>query len=280
MTVEQMIEHIISRCSAISKEEVSDRLELGRRKTGGFISDEVLLRMIAAELGVEVHNGNGISVLGLSAADLVPNLNSVTVVGRVVAVFSPKAFNGSRSGKFASFLIADKSGLLRVVLWNDKTCLLESSGVKVGQVVRVLHGYTKEGRSGKVEVHVGAKAEIEMDPEGVDANEFPDASKFTVKIGSISHTAGRVNIEGAVECLGESSVFDRQDSSVGKVLRFVLVDESGKLPVVVWNEKVDELERMLVNGVGLRLVDVRVKKGLGEGVEAHVDSGTYAEFLF
>jgi len=280
MTVEQMIEHIVSKCSAVSKEEVSGRLELERRKTSGFISDEVLLRMIAAELGVEVHNGNGVSVLGLSAADLIPNLNSVTVVGRVVAVFSPKAFNGSRSGKFASFLIADESGLLRVVLWNDKTSLLESSGIRVGQVVRVLRGYTKEGRNGKVEVHVGTKAEIETDPEGVDAGEFPDASRFVSRIGEVDHAVGRVSVQGAVECLGETSVFDRQDSSEGKVLRFVLADESGKLPIVVWNEKVDELEPMLVNGVGLRLVDTRVKKGYGEALEAHVDSGTYAEVLF
>jgi DNA polymerase III alpha subunit len=152
--------------------------------------------------------------------------------------------------------------------------------LQINNTQTFLRGYTKEGRNGKVEVHVGTKAEIETDPEGVDAGEFPDASRFVSRIGEVDHAVGRVSVQGAVECLGETSVFDRQDSSEGKVLRFVLADESGKLPIVVWNEKVDELEPMLVNGVGLRLVDTRVKKGYGEALEAHVDSGTYAEVLF
>ncbi len=280
MTIEQMIEHIASNNSAISKEEVIDRLEREKQKTNGLISDQVLVRMIAAELGIEVSNGNGVSMLGLSASNLVPNLNSVTIVGRVVAVFPPRSFNGNRTGKIASFIIADKSGLLRIVLWNDKADLLEFTRIKVGHAVRIKHGYTREGRSGKIEVHVGAKAKVETDPEGVDASEFPDAGKLTVKIGEVSRADGRVNIEGMVECLSESSVFDREGSGVGKILRFVLADASGKLRVVAWNEKVDELEPMLVNGIGLRLLDARIKRGLSDGLEAHVDSSTYTEILF
>ncbi|MEM2118905.1 MAG: OB-fold nucleic acid binding domain-containing protein [Candidatus Bathyarchaeia archaeon] len=275
MSIEQMIEQILSKHSAISRQELMERLEHRKQKTGGFITDEVLLRMVAAELGVNVQ-GNGVLKPALFVADLVPNLSNVTVVGRVVAVFAPKTFNGSRSGKLASFLIADKTGLLRVVLWNDKTRLVESGEIRLGQVVRVAHGYTKEGLGGKVEVHVGSKAEVETELGGVAEDDFPTISRFTTKIAKIA-SSGKVNLEGAVEAVGAASTFVRPDSSEGKLLRFVLVDDSGRIPVVAWNEKVDELSCLLAGCSGLRLVEAKVRKGLNEGLEVHVDSGTFVE---
>jgi DNA polymerase III alpha subunit len=60
-------------------------------------------------------------------------------------------------------------------------------------------------------------------------------------------------------------------------MRFILADETGEIPVVVWNEKADELEKTLRNGVHLQIVNAKVKKALGEGLEVHVDSVTYVE---
>jgi ssDNA-binding replication factor A large subunit len=188
MSTEQTIEQILFEHPEISKEEIIEKLEREKQKTNGFISDETLLRMIAAELGMEMQN-NGALTPTLSVVDLIPNLNNVTVVGRVVAVFQPKTFNGNRSGRFASFLVADENGILRVVLWNDKTSLIESGKIKVGQIVRISHGYTKEGPRGKVELHIGEKCEVEIDPQDVKARNYPTISKFTMKIGEqVSNT--------------------------------------------------------------------------------------------
>jgi ssDNA-binding replication factor A large subunit len=60
-------------------------------------------------------------------------------------------------------------------------------------------------------------------------------------------------------------------------MRFILADETGEISVVVWNEKVDDLEKTLRNGVQLQIVNAKVKKALGEGSEVHVDSVTYVE---
>jgi replication factor A1 len=210
---------------------------------------------------------------------LIPSLNNVSIVGRVVAVFAPKTFSGSRSGKFASLLVADRSGVLRVLLWNDKTDLIESGKVKAGQIVRFSHAYTKEDRAGKVELHIGEKGEVEINPHDVQAKEFPTISKFATKIGELNadNKNGKVNIAGTVKKLSSVSTFEREDSSSGKVMRFVLADETGEIPVLVWNEKVDELEKMLRDGAGLQIVNAKVKKALGEGSEVHVDSVTYVE---
>jgi len=280
MSAEKIIEQILSMRPEISRKEILEKLEMEKRKTGGFISDAVLLRMIAAEFSVEIPQDVALTPT-LSIVDLILSLNNVTLIGRVVAVFPPKTFKGDKSGKVASLLVADQSSILRVVLWNDKTSLIESGEIKVGQVIRFSHGYTREDWSGRVELHIGEKSEIEINPQDVEAKDYPTIGKFTIKIGEITqaHKNKRVSIKGTVKELFSASTFKRQDSSSGKVMRFVLVDETGEIPVVVWNEKVDELEKMLRRGVELRIVNAKVKKAMSESLEIHVDAGTYVETL-
>jgi len=278
MTSEDIVGRILAVCPVITREQVLERLEKERGRTGGLISEETLLRVIAAEFGCEIQNGES-TMPSLSLEDLIPSLNNVSIVGRVVAVFASRAFSGGRSGKFASLLVADRSGVLRVLLWNDKTDLIESGKVKAGQIVRLSHAYTKEDRAGKAELHIGEKGEVEINPHDVQAKEFPTISRFATKIGELSadNTNRKVNIAGTVRKRFSVSTFEREDSSSGKVMRFVLADETGEIPVVVWNEKVDELEKTLRDGAGLQIVNARVKRALGEGSEVHVDSVTYVE---
>jgi len=280
MSDEKIIEQILSRRPEISRKEILEKLEMEKRKTGGFISDAVLLRMIAAEFSVEIPQDVTLTPT-LSIVDLILSLNDVTLIGRVVAVFPPKAFKGVKSGKVASLLVADQSGILQVVLWDDKTSLIESGEIKVGQVIRFSHGYTREDWSGRVELHIGEKSEIEINPRDVEAKDYPTIGKFTIKIGEITraHKNKRVSVKGAVKELFSASTFKRQDSSSGKVMRFVLVDETGEIPVVVWNEKANELEKVIKKDVKLQVVNAKVKKAISEGLEIHVDAGTYVETL-
>jgi replication factor A1 len=274
-----MVRWILSSCPGVSKESVLERLEAERRRAGGLISDETLLRMIAAGFGCEVLGGEAVAP-SLLLRDLIPGLNGVSVVGRVVAVFSPRAFNGNRKGRFASLLIVDESGVLRVVLWNDKASLVEAGGVKVGEVIRFRRVYTREDFGGRVEVHVGEKSVVEVNPEDVMSKDYPSISKFTTKIGELSGVRrnSKVNLAGTVKRLGSVSQFERPDSSSGKVMRFVLSDGTGEVSVVVWNEKVDEVEGLLKAGAGLQAVNAKVKKAAGGELEVHVDSSTYVGF--
>ncbi len=279
MTAKKIIEQILATHPEISREQILERLDKEKTKTGSFISDDVLLRMIAAEFGVEVSKEARTPTL--SIRDLVPGLNDVTVVGRVVAVFPSKTFKANKSGKVASLLIADENSILRIVLWNDKTEVIESGKVKVGKMTRFSHGYTKEDYSGRVELHLGDRSEIEINPKDVEAKDYPSISKFTTKIGEVSRTLKnkKVNVRGTVKKLFPASTFERRDSSSGKVMRFIFADETGEIPVVVWNEKVDELEETLRKGVKLQLVNAKVKKTISKGLEIHVNSQTYVEAI-
>ncbi|MEM3700628.1 MAG: OB-fold nucleic acid binding domain-containing protein [Candidatus Bathyarchaeia archaeon] len=279
MSIEKLIEHILSKRPEISRKELIERLEREREKTASFISDESLLRMIATELGIEISHKEFLAPT-LLIGNLIPSLNDINIVGRVVAVFPSKTFK-AEDGKFASLLIADKSGMLRVVVWNDKTSLIDSGTLKTGQIIRFSHGYTKENRDGKVELHVGDKSDVQINPQDVNEKDFPDISKFAIRIKEITkaYTNKNLHLIGTVKEVFPVATFKRKDSSSGKVQRFVLSDATGELPVVVWNEKVDELDKKLRKGIKLQIVNAKVKKAANEGLEIHVGTGTYVEAL-
>lgn len=276
-TVEEIIIKILSKHPELSRGDIMKSLENEKRKTGGYISDEILLQMIAAGLGVEVSSEAAKPRLLINS--LVPGLSDVTIVGRVIAVFPAKVSEKSKRARVASLFIADKSSVLRVVLWNDKVAFAEPSKMKVDQIVRFHHGYTKEDRWGKVELHIGEKGEVEINPQNVESKDYPTIAEFSTKIGTITEAYKnmRIHIIGTVEDVFQPSTFKRQDSSLGKVMRFILADETGKIPVVAWNDKVDEVEDFLRSEAKLQIVNAKVKKAMDKSLEVHVESGTYID---
>jgi ssDNA-binding replication factor A large subunit len=276
MTIEEIIEQIRSKHPEISREEIAERLEKKKHKTSGLISEDTLVRMIAADLGMGSQS-EASATPALSVVDLVPGLSNVTIAGRVVAVLAPRTFEKNRKGKVASLFIADKGAVVRVVMWNDRTRLVESESLRVGQILRIAHAYTKEGRRGGVELHVGEKCTLEIDPSDLNSRMYPTIRKFATKINRIAMEPRnrKVNIIGQVHRIYSASTFERDDSTSGKVMRFTVADETGDITVVVWNEKVDEVQPKLKQGARLQIVNASVKKTIEKKPEVHVDSETY-----
>jgi len=276
MTTEDIIQEILEKNPLITQEQIIEKLKTEKSRTGGLLGDETLLRLIAAKFGVQVQQ-NTITNSGiLSTNRLFAGLYDVTVAGRLIAVFPAKTFQGAeKSGKLATIMLLDKEGILRVVLWNEKAELVERGELKAGQTVRLVHGYTRQDKYGKTELHLGNKSLIEF--ESTAKEEYLSIEKFTAKINTLNVNSGNVHLSGEVkEVLGESS-FIRSDTSVGTVTRLTLVDDSGLVTVVFWNEKATELETALKANARLLLVNARVKEGQNGGIEVHVDSNTFID---
>lgn len=275
MSSEEIIQQILSKHPEVSRDQILESLAAEKDKTGGLIADETLLRLIAARYGIETIRRKVIRRLSIS--DLVAGLNDVTVTGCVVVVYPPRTFTGKRSGKVANLLIADKDDTLGVVLWNDNVDSVESGELKTGQIIRFSHGYTREDREGKVELHIGSKSHVEVEPKNVKAEECPSLSKFATKINKVTASHNSIHLAGTVKEVFPASTFMRSDMSAGTVMRLTLADETGEIPVVVWNEKAEELEKAVEVNASLQLVNAKVKaNGSGE-LEVHVNSYTYVE---
>ena len=189
MTIQDIIDKILAKNPEINKEQILEKLHVEKSRTGGLLGDETLLRLIAARYGVEVQQNTIRNSGTLSTSRLFAGLNDVTVAGRLIAVFPARTFEGEKPGKFATLMVADSDGIVRVVLWNDKADLVEKGELKVGQAVRLLHGYTRQDRYAKVELHLGGKSQIEVEPQE-KASEYPAIDKFATKINSLNKTVG------------------------------------------------------------------------------------------
>jgi len=277
MTTQDLIAEIQRQNPQISEQQIQQRLEAERTKCGNLLGDETLLRLIAAKLGVQVqqntiHN-NGI----MSTNRLMAGLHDVTVAGRLVAVFPAKTYQGEqKSGKYATIMIADRESILRVMLWDERVELLEKGDLKVNQLVRLLHCYTKEDRYGKTELHMGKKSQIEI--QSAKDESYPDLGRFTAKISTLNKMSGNVHVLGTVKMLFGKKSFGRQDSSEGFVLRLILADDSGQVTVVAWDEKATELDGLKENE-RLMLVNARVKEAQNGTLEIQVDSNTAINIL-
>ena len=276
MTVEEIIQKILSKHPEVNREQLLGWLNDEKEKTGGLIAEATLLRFIAAKFGVEISLNKALDHK-LSTGLLVPNLNNVTVTGRIVAIYQAKTYEGKKPGKYASLILADKDGTLRVMLWNNKADLVESGEVKAGQVARFSHGYTREDRDGKTELHLGDKSQVETCPQDAKDADYPSMVSLATKIRDITSRTLKVHVAGRVREVFPSSTFTRQDQTEGKVLRFMLEDDTGMVAVVAWNEKAEELEAILNLNSEVVLVNSKVKTGSNGAVEIHVDAATFVD---
>jgi replication factor A1 len=275
MSTEDIIQQILAKQPEATREQILEKLNAAREKTGGLIADATLLRVVAAEFGVAITQEEQGHDRKLSISHVVSGLNDVTVTGRIVAVYPVKTFEGKKPGKYASLTVVDKDGILRIVLWNEKANVVESGELKVGVVARFVHGYTKEDRNGTAELHLSNRSAVEINPSNANAEDFVSISKFATKIGEITPANRSVNLAGTIKKVSASSTFTRQDQTAGTVLHFVLADDTGEVPIVVWNEKATELEPTLKENMELQVISGRVKASQNGGFEVHVDASTY-----
>ncbi|MFQ6080101.1 MAG: OB-fold nucleic acid binding domain-containing protein [Candidatus Bathyarchaeia archaeon] len=276
MGLEEIVQRILSSREDLTREEVLGMIEEKKRTAEGFFTDEAAARIVASELGVKVLREPFRPEAWIR--DLVSGLNDVTVVGRAIAVYPPQTFTrpDGTEGKVARLLIADKSGTLKVVLWDDKIDLIKVRKVEPGRIIKVSHGYVREGLNGRLELHVGLRGDVQVSPPGTVESEYPPIAHFIQKIGKITRKHKKASVLGVVQNVYPASEFKRRDGTRGKVMRLDLRDDTGQITAVLWNEKVDELGDVK-RGDHLRIVNGRVKERLDGRLELHVERATYIE---
>jgi len=127
---------------------------------------------------------------------------------------------------------------------------------------------------------LGERGSVEILGES-ESEGYPTITELATKIMEVANIQKnrRVHVIGRVKEILRESTFEREGSTTGKVARLVLADETGEIPVVVWNEKVDEFKQILKKGVTLQIVNAKVKKALNGKVEVHVDRETFIDVL-
>ena len=277
MSLEKIVEQILSSRPDLTRQEVHKMIEKKKEGVGEFFTDETAARIVASELGVEIVQKP--LQLEILIQNLVSGLNDVTVAGRVVTVYPPKTFTRRdlTEGKFARLLIADKSGTLKVILWDDRTDLVETGKVEQGQIIEVSHGYVREGLDGKLELHVGLRGNIRISPPEAAEINYPPITRWEKKVGEIRED-GPITVEGTIATTPTVREVVTSRNEKVAVAAFELRDGTGKIGVSAWRKLADVAKGLAV-GTRIRIKNAYARKGLADQLELTSRSFTSIEIL-
>jgi replication factor A1 len=268
MSLEEIVQQILSRHHGLTREEITRAIEKKKDASGGLLTGEAAARLIAAELKVEIDFESPLPKIRIG--QLVSGLNDVTVYGRVLLVGPPQVFaRPDGNGQVARLLIADETGTVKVVSWDDKAELAKR--VKLGEIVKVSHGYVRRSRGGEIELHIGQRGDLQIAPLDARESEFPPMRAFVTMIASIDKAQKNASIEGTIRTVYPVSTFERDDGTQGKVMRTVLEDETGRVPVIFWNEKAERMADAK-EGTTVLVMNARVKSNRDGLLELHVEN--------
>ena len=159
-----------------------------------------------------------------------PEMGNVAFTGRVLNVSEIREFQRSDGslGRVANVTLADETGAVRLVLWDEKTDPIKSGDLTADLCLKV-RGEAKEGYAG-TEVSLGRSGGIEE----VDQDIQPRVAPY--KIAEIKSDMGDVNLLAVVADTGEIREFERKDGGKGQVRGVLLGDETGKIRLILWND--------------------------------------------
>ena len=255
--VDELIARVVEE-SGKSESELKEKIKSRKEKTHGLLSDYGAIYAVAKEFGVDLNQKETVLI---KLSD-VSGQKSINIVGRVKVVFSPREFSrkdGSK-GFFASIVLVDDSGELRLVLWDKNTEMTKH--VQVGDVLLSKNVYSKENQ-GVFEVHAGSLSNIVVNPKMPDLK-LPEVKEKLLKVEELSEGNPAVNILLRASSLLPRTEFTRSDGSVGSRASFVGEDKSGKIRVVLW-DKASDLD--LDEGDVVKIENGYTRKGLGEELE-------------
>jgi len=158
---------IISKICELSKTtegKVKDMIKKKVDELDGLVSEEGAAHIVANELGVKLFEKQ-MSGTPIKIVDVLVGMKSVNVVGKVMRVFEARKFiREGKENKVGSFVIADETDSIRIVLWDSKRIdLLEDGTVKEGDVISIKDGYVRENKFSGKEIHIGLRGQLILD---------------------------------------------------------------------------------------------------------------------
>lgn len=247
-------------------------IEEKEKLASGFLTRESAALSLAAEMGVTIESNFKYEML---IKDLVSGLRNVTITGRVTYISQLKRFSqpdGKERAK-RSIYIADKTGVAKVILWDDKATSISPESL-IDKIVKLTHLSVRRRAGGKLELNAGSRSIIEIDPAEARSGDYPPLTLFTKSTNELSQYKGkRINILGLIERAHPITIFRRQNGAEGRVRRVEIADKTGKTILVLWDNNADLLSESHA-GKYVIAFGMRVKERFDGRVELHSENRT------
>jgi replication factor A1 len=248
----QQLLELISQNSGISVEEIERKIEAKQAKLAGLISREGAAQVIAAELNISFDKHT------IKLSHIVPGMRKINVIGKIVQMYPIREYNkNGRAGRVGSFILADDTSNMRVVLWDENHIDLIADGKLFSDcVVEIANAGVRNG-----ELHLTSFSEINPSDKMIErvVLEKPMLQKLIYQFNPGEQVSTRGFIvqmfeprffEVCPEC--RKKVSELNDCSEhGKVLperrallNFVIDDGSDSIRAVLFADQIEKIMSM------------------------------------
>ncbi|MHA1368489.1 MAG: OB-fold nucleic acid binding domain-containing protein [Promethearchaeota archaeon] len=258
---EDIIKKIVEK-TGLSRDEILNRIDEAIQGAGGLITRAGAALILAENLKIDIDLNNtlskdrhienddndGYTILKIS--DLLDGMKNINIAGRIIRINNPRSFtrNDGRVGKVASLILKDKTGEIRIVLWDKKVSLIEDGLLKPGEIIGVYNGYIKKGINGNLEVNVGNKGMIKANPDNIDESDIPELETNNFKIAELSENLNNFTVVAKLLNKFPVRTFEYQNSK-RKVANAIIADETGSINLTFWHEQISKYDKLRVGEV-------------------------------
>ena len=164
----------------MTKQELEKKVKNKVEEYGGFMSEQGVLFIIARENGLDLRSPEiddfeydeleeevDYDEFTIDISDLKEGMTNIVLLGKILSVQKVREFvrKDQSVGKVCSFLLGDKTGTMKIVLWDERVDTVNQEYFTPKELVRVVGGYAKLGQKENVEVHLGKKGTLILSPE-------------------------------------------------------------------------------------------------------------------
>ncbi|MHA1619596.1 MAG: hypothetical protein ACTSVZ_09965 [Promethearchaeota archaeon] len=253
MDLEETIQKIIQQ-KKLTRGQIKEKIDEQIQELSGLIDEEGAIVIVAKNLGVDLKENQEAANLDVDQkiGDLTPNKNA-SVVGRIVNNGEVRTFSkkDGSEGQFLPFVLEDTSGMIKCIAWGSvNTQISNEQGFTKGEILRIVNGYVKLGKNDALEIHVGAKSRMILQPDDIDVKMIPTQSKGSLKITPIQDikiSMPFVNIEGLISRVFEPKSFNRKDGTKGMRASISVRGENDVIFITFWGEHCDKLKELKEN---------------------------------
>jgi ssDNA-binding replication factor A large subunit len=245
----EQIVKLISDNSGLPVEEIERKIEARRAKLSGLISKEGAAQIIASELGISFDKQK------MKISNLLGGMKKINLTGKIIKMNRVVEYNkNGKQGKIGSFLLADDTSNIRVVLWDtNHISLIEKGIIKEGDTIELSNGDIRNN-----ELHLGGFGDVKLSTAVIDnVQTKPVVQKKSIDKmqmnDNVSARAFIVQIFGPTfykvcpECnkkVSETNTCETHGSVVPKrnaILTLILDDGTGNIRAVLFTEQVKKI---------------------------------------
>ncbi len=220
----------------ISQDEFEQKVQDKIVEMNGLCDERSAAMLVANDLGY-----SEVSKDINKIKDITPELKNAIFTAKVLSASDVREFdrNDGSIGKVGNLLVGDETGTIKITLWDERAELIRTGDIETGKCYN-FEGYVKEGFSGP-EVNLGSRNGLSESDEDVVVSLNYNA------IANIKDGMNDINLAARILDIADVRTFQNKKGGTGKVCNITIGDETGKIRMTLWNEKVELLEGLEVD---------------------------------